>query len=451
MSVYLRTITMARSPMSLTPGAAQRDKPGSDAFWDSIASRVDGGDPGGAGNVVVEHARRSQGEGHYLTLSEDSLETPLHVFTIRQTGPLAVLGLPEGCAIKEMELRFHDHNVLMMELCIDITAYLGDRPLRRGDARDLEGLAHQAGLRSCRYIEAAWLSSLRATVQSIDRDEDFVRFADGGGIEMMWTARALFADTASERGLGLAPAWLDDAGASREEIDEIMTGQREYFCAWLNYLFLSPDPESAAMLRREEDGVEVWAGLRHAQYFYAALELVDVRLSEVLAQTHTTLSGVDLAMLREELTSASHAADLIVMQRQETEKYLRRSVHAHMREILDGWQTAELVERPVRQKAALCAQRVSAISDDLARRAGVWTDLILLGIAVTSILGTALSVVAFGRTLGSDALMAGYDSGNSGIIEFLASQPADAVLLTSVVISVGLALIYVMYRRSSNS
>ena len=450
MSVYLRTITLAASPFALVPGAKLRDPEGSSRFWHQVAEGLEASNKGRV-HVVADHAGAKNEQGHYATLSEDSLEHPPQLFTITDDGDQPDLVLPEGCVLQSIEMRVHDHHTSIIELLIDVTEYLGRRRLSATDVVGLETLAHELGAQACAGFGQRWIGRLDQLLEASDADEEFVSSTDEPGLELLWTSRALFTDRDTEARLGLAEVWLRDANDDPRAVPELVAGQRDHVVSWLNYLFLDDAVEAAATLRPDRPARDVWAGLRYAQYFYASLEQVDNRLADVLAQTHATLRGAELAELREELTDAAHAADLIVMERQRTEKYLRRSVRRHMQAVLSGWDTDELVEQPVRHKAALCTQRVAAIEGDLARQAGVWTDLILLGIAVTSILGTALAVVSFGRAIGSDSGMAGYDSGSSGLIEWLASQPADNVLITSLVISAGLGFIYVLYRRSSQS
>lgn len=451
MSLWLRTITLLSTPFSLEPGAARRDPEASHEMWIDVASRLEAAAQEEGSQVVADHAGVKDSDGHYATLSQDSLEHPVQLVTIRIPAGAALIEVPEGCEVQAVELRIFDHEVAIGEVLVDIGGHVADRRFDDDLAVALETLAHGIGQQVCQGTANQWSQRLADALDGHDR---FVRVAEreeGCGAELLWTSRALFCDRESERRLDVAPHWLREADADDAVVEELVAGEREHVCMWLNYLFLDDLPDQAAALADGRHASEVWAGLRHAQYFYAGLEQVDSRLGEVLAHTHAAMRNTELAELRDELTDASHAADLIVIERQRTEKYLRRSVRRHMQDILSGWDTETLVEGPVRHKAELCSQRVAAIEGDLARRAGVWTDLILLGIAITSILGTALTVVSFGRSLGSDAGMAGYDSGSSGIIEWLASQPADAVLLTSLIVSVSLALIYVLYRRSSQS
>jgi hypothetical protein len=77
----------------------------------------------------------------------------------------------------------------------------------------------------------------------------------------------------------------------------------------------------------------------------------------------------------------------------------------------------------------------------------MFTDIILLGIAMTSVLATALALTEFGRAVANDPEMAVYDFGRSSIVAWVAAQPADAILISSGVISVLIVLIYLFFRR----
>ena len=135
------------------------------------------------------------------------------------------------------------------------------------------------------------------------------------------------------------------------------------------------------------------------------------------------------------------------MERRDLAKYLKRAVRREMDAILAFWGYEKLLEEPVRFKIETCDRRLAELAARRTARSAMFTDLILLGIGVTSILGTALALTEFGRSIASDPASTVYDLGRSSIVEWVAAQPADAILLASGMTSVLMVVLYLFFRR----
>lgn len=191
-----------------------------------------------------------------------------------------------------------------------------------------------------------------------------------------------------------------------------------------------------------------WDALRYAQVFYGTLDRIDTRLSKILADSAAVAaSRWELDQLRGQLLSLSQRAELIIMERQDLSKYLKRAVRVEMDAILEFWDYDGLLAQPVRFKIEICDRRLAELAARRTARSGMFTDLILLGIGVTSILATALAVTEFGRSMANDPDMAAYDLGRSSMVEWVAAQPADAILIASGVVSLLLVIMYLFFRR----
>jgi hypothetical protein len=187
--------------------------------------------------------------------------------------------------------------------------------------------------------------------------------------------------------------------------------------------------------------------MRYAQFFYAALDVVDTRLTGILADTAAAGARWQLERLRGQLLALSQRAELVIMDRQNLSKYLKRSVRAEMEAILGYWEYESLVETPVRFKIGICDRRLAELAARRTARSSLFTDLILLGIGITSVLATALALTEFGRTMASEPGLGRYDVGRNAVTGWFASQPADAVLITSGVVSAALVVLYLIFRR----
>jgi len=191
--------------------------------------------------------------------------------------------------------------------------------------------------------------------------------------------------------------------------------------------------------------------MRYAQYFYAAMDVVDDRLNGVLAETSGGRRAWEQAELATRLRALSHRAELVMLDLQDLRKYVTRRVRTELDRILDAWNYADLVEKPVSFKITICDRRLEELAAGRQARAGTVTDVILLGIGVTSVLGTALAVTDFGRSVATDPGQAGFGSASSGLTEWFASQPADAIIVGSIVVSALLVVLFLAVRRSGSS
>jgi hypothetical protein len=139
------------------------------------------------------------------------------------------------------------------------------------------------------------------------------------------------------------------------------------------------------------------------------------------------------------------------MELHDLSRYLKRSIRAGLDAILAGWDFQRLIEEPVLYKVQVCEQRLADLAAKRAARSTLFTDLILLSIGVTSILGTALGVTEFGRMMAADPGLAGYDVTSGDATTWFASQPSDAILLGSGVVSLLLVALYFFFRRSQSA
>ena len=393
-------------------------------------------------DISEDSTDRHKIRNRYQSLDCDSVTIPPH-FIHTQLSPQAASFIDE--AIFDAQLTIYDHGVAVLEYALDPH----DVSLDSTTTAFLESRTQQATQRLIKDVVEPFVLHLHQVLRESDIEEKLLELAEKPEIYDLWTARAIFATMETFQRNDFAHCWLREAQVTNDEICDFLSGKSANIITWVNYAIATDSPLQAALLRESCPSTASWDGLRYAQFYYASLELIDEKLSHALARTQRPLRAAELVDARTELTKHSYRAQLIEFDCQHNRKYFRRAVNTAMTKVLDGWQFEELVAAPVRSKIATCSERIQQLSDAQSRRASVWTDLILLGIAITSILGTALSVVSFGRSIGTESSMAGYDSGTTLAIEWIAAQPADAVLLSSFVASIGVAAIYLIYRQSS--
>ena len=108
-----------------------------------------------------------------------------------------------------------------------------------------------------------------------------------------------------------------------------------------------------------------------------------------------------------------------------------------------------MLANPVRMKLEICQTRLDNMESDRARSASFFTDLILMVIGVTSILGTALAVVSLGRSASADPDQTVYDFGAGDLTTWISTQPIDVIILISTIISVLMVAGFIVARRRS--
>lgn len=447
-----RILTVAPTPVDfvVTAGAAVRDPSGYAHFWKQVAAQSP------VTGIEFDHVVDVTESPRYGTLRSDALQRPLHVLSGKVARTDLAVEVPEELAalwrcVAEVNFWLHDHSIVVVGLEGEVGGWLGDGAegpeARLDDLR--EGINTLTKL-AVHELVSSRLQPVLELARRLDPDSDFIDWEDDEwtSASPRWVSRSLVLDLDEPGTDVLARRWLADAGEA-EVVDDLVAGRTTHVSRWLNYVHRGRRAETTTEIQRE--GKEAWRAMRYAQYFYAALDLVDDRLTGVLAQTTRGRKPWELSELTERLRRLSHRAELVMLDLQSLRKYVTRPVLYELDQILDAWGHTHLVEEPVRFKISICDRRLEELAAGRQARAGTVTDVILLGIGVTSVLGTALAVTDFGRSVATDPGQAGYGSTSSGLTEWFASQPADAILVGSLVVSALLVVLFLVVRRSGSS
>lgn len=452
-----RTIAPVPVNLALIPGAAERDPDGYRSFWRAVGERVLALET--PLQIEFGHTEAVAGEPLYTDLSTDSLTTSLHLLSGHADREALTLQPPPAAAelwncVSRVCFWLYDHGVVMVQLEGDATGWLASRSGSWEERLDeLQDGVVQLTCTTALELLNGDLGTVLAQARAQDPAGAFLQDVEGEAAPRalppapLWVARTLVLDLAQEQAKRSARHWLRDVG-DPEPLAQLLRGEVSHVATWLNYVH-SPVPEDTAAARAG-DMDEAWRAMRHAQYFYAALDLVDTRLTRVLAGTTAGRNRWELQQLSRTLRDLSHRAELVMLDLQNLRKYVTRPVRQEMDHILQTWSYDTLIEEPVRFKVAICDRRLEELKTAAQARAGTVTDVILLGIGVTSVLATALALSTFGRSLATDPGQAGYGATRSGLTEWFASQSADALLLGSLVVSALLVALFLLARRSNS-
>lgn len=446
--MILRALAPVPTPLFVVPGAQTRDPEGYVGLWQSVWD--EGLGVPGAQGVELPHRSRGGQALSYANLGQDSFEWSPEFLTVT-LDPAALNSSAEpalGAEITAARVDVYAHGIALAE----VTLAVPERP--DGDGADsawldqVEATVQAAATNvATRAVEAIVEALIRA-LATHDRRQHYVEIvSELSEPRPMWVGRALLVGPSSR---DVAVEWTREAfrGDANEAWEALRDGRSASLMQWLNYGFIDDDAEGAGAWDTGRFSDE-WSALRRAQVVYASLDAIDSHMAAVLAEAATVGSRHGLERLRSRLVWLSRQAEVLVVDRQHLEKFMRRGPRGHYDALLETWEFFKLVEQPTAYKIELARRRLDELSSARSERAGVFTDLILLGIGVTSIASTALALSEFGRSAASDPSVAEYDVGAASLTTWFASQPVDVVLVASSAASAILVALYLFFRRDA--
>ena len=235
----------------------------------------------------------------------------------------------------------------------------------------------------------------------------------------------------------------------KHAIDLIVKENTQYSVKWLSYLFREnsyPITEFESL----NPFCDKWEGMIYAQYYYSAMEVVDLKLTRILAKSMSNNNrNIQISNLRKELENAIKDANFLLIEFHHNSKFYKRSVKSEMDKILKYWEFQKVLIEPVQHKINLCQQRLDFLHQKKIDNSSIFTDMILMGIGITAVIGLFLNLAQYGRTMAIDSDLASYDiESNFNIIDWFAVQPTDRLLIISFVVSFFLGILYYYKRKS---
>lgn len=425
------------------------------------------------------HAHHNSPYNRYRSLSSNALERSLHALEIVLTSSTDLsMSLGGGHALNVtldgIIWRVYDHSVSLLEA--DLSLGHWTKPLSSteiGPALDQlqqqgidlgEALARQ-GIDLLLNPLFDWLrAETRQWADFLEKPPSSESPVNSHETPVLWVTRTLIfepGDAAHRDEVILH--WLkhsdgqDELGdsLSTPHIDVLRSDSQAHLMRWLNYLFREDtyrETEYPPLTRSGPATVskpfcDAWEAMVYAQFFYAALDNVDNHLTTILARSLSISGNQRIDKLEDLLEQNIRKAHLLLMQFHDSAKYYPRTVKAEMDSILAYWGFDSVLIAPVQSKIKLCQERLSLLHQQEAAKSSVYTDMILLGITIIAIVDIALALVAYGRTMASDADLASYDVARSNFIDRFAALPTDVILIASSLVSLLLIVLYFYYRK----
>lgn len=500
-----KLLAPVRTDFSIVSEAPIRDPDGYAAFWDAVAEnkralRARLADGSALSQSLREirfphaSAYRRRPSNRYQSLESDALERPVHALEVDLGRSAVADRIPSDGASRIAELgrrvdrvvwRVFDHGISLLEVEICLGDVLHTTTPDRVPAalNDVQRAGVMLGERIAREDTTAllqplfdWLHTRPGSADVLESDATPRGHHAHGTV--LWVTRTLvFEPGDAPNRAAIIRHWLKDAGpAGRahatlppEEapnteplIDRIVRDDEAHLTRWLNYLFregayaadahraADPDPEPSNPRTRPELATpfcDAWEAMLHAQFFYGALDIVDLHLTRILAQSLARDSSLKVDELKALLEQNIRKANLLLLQFHDNAKYYKRTVKAELDDILGYWDFEEVLIGPVQEKITLCQERLTLLHQKEAARSAIYTDIILLGIGITSIFGTSLALAEYGRTMATDADLGSYDVTRTPFIDWFAALPTDVILVGASILSLLLVVLYAYYRK----
>lgn len=416
------------------PGVEYRDEDSARRFWESVCRKSG-----------ATYARKVPQAGSLQYESAQSIDVQNDIAIVKNSVHVDksfCLAQDPTVEINSVEWSLCDFGILLIEIELAVG-------IERKTASSVEQLVQKVASRINQELIAGIYDELRTVIQKHDGYEKFVLFQGDKPIEDAWASRALIFDPSeseyAELQSDFALEWLGNTNDKGGIVESLRQQQISHTADWMNYIYLKETSDNRVEVQ------EMWKALVRAQFFYAATGRSDSNLMNILSWAMSQSSDISTSKLREQLRQEMDFAEALFLKKSEVGKYVNPMSRLETARILEVWDYSDVLEKPVQAKLRICQTRLDDIDGARARSASFFTDLILMVIGVTSILGTMLAVVSLGRSTTADPDQTIYDLGASDLTTWIATQPVDVILLISTIISLLMVLAFVIARKKSES
>ena len=278
-------------------------------------------------------------------------------------------------------------------------------------------------------------------------------------IVVNWVTRSLlFEQEDKECSPEIIKHWLKDSGAP-ELIKSVLEHPNECAYRWLNYLFRESSYKRAKIEEKTENidytvpFCDEWEAMLISQYYYCAFEILNDSLDTTLSAAFLNYrvkklkNRLNLKKINRKLEREIIDAHEILIEYQNNFAYYKRSVASYIKEIMDGWDFNNSILNQVKNKIELCEQRMGVLHQKTSERSALYTDLLLLSIAVISVIAFMFQVIEFGRNISHNADLAVYESNSFNLVKVLSERPTDFAISIGLGLMMIIFIVYYIFRR----
>ncbi|WOI54225.1 hypothetical protein [Parvularcula sp. LCG005] len=226
--------------------------------------------------------------------------------------------------------------------------------------------------------------------------------------------------------------WLTNT-SSPEDVELLKSGDIDHSMTWLNYIVIGDDMEKLRPL---------FSTTRTAQMFYAAQDRLSDEAFKVLSKATVTkgVRGIEAMLIR----SRAHMQMLQILHDRQL-GLLSRSNRRRFDGLMEAWDFSKLIENGNRI-VDMTSRRIDEINTRRTEKSSFYTDLILVGIAMLTVVEVSLYFSEYSREMMSRPALEYTDASTSSVMAFIASVDTDMLLLMGFSSVFILVLLYVYWK-----
>lgn len=373
-------------------------------------------------------------------------------------------------------VKLFNNSVGILELDVNITNVLDDEQEVESNLDLLQEFAVSLGERLAQQLYKTKIETFLRALLSLPNSSQFIIHSlfeyknakankilvpesttGNYNIVVNWVTRSLLFETEDKKNITrIIQHWLKDSGDGEMIADATKHSDK---CAyrWLNYLFR----EKAYSRSLTADGAidytqpfaDEWDAMIISQYYYCAFEALNDLLDITLATAFLSYKRKDnkhkhkLKDINRKLEREIIDSHELLIEYQKNFAYYKRNVGQYIKEILTGWDFENAILSQVTNKIELCEQRMEILHQKATEKSSLYTDLLLLSIAVISVIAFMFQVIEYGRTISHNADLALYESNTVNLVNVLSERPTDFAITLSLGLMIIIFIVYYIFRR----
>lgn len=277
--------------------------------------------------------------------------------------------------------------------------------------------------------------------------DDFLDFhKENRNLEIMWASCALKYQNNDEKSLDLIDFWLKGA-ISKDEIKLIKNNNDSYSLKWLKYVF-----------RENNNDIEdLWDTMFLAQYIYSVIDVIVHNLKLIINESYTMnkrkkylflnlFKKNKIILVNQQLEMISATAYLHITEYKDMKKFLQRDQLSVLNNILEAW-TFDDISKNTEELLSTAKDRAELIYNKIATQNNFYTDILLTFIGFFAIIDLVLNFSQYSREYTADAMISSRGEDGQSFLFYLSSIPIDLFIGSGFILSVGLLIIYFIYRK----
>ncbi|MCW3807910.1 hypothetical protein [Plebeiibacterium marinum] len=462
-------------------------------FWNKTKEEIQSKDYGFK-NVVFTHTTvgNSPSRSRFRNVDQNSLVKPIElihltgnpddsqikqIFDRVKTQLLKDMQHAESVSVdtESLVVKLYNNSVGVLELDVDVTDVLNEEYKIEDNLDLLQEFAVTLGEQLSQQLYKTKIETFLRALLSLHNSSQFIIHSlfdyknaksnkilvpestpENYNIVVNWVTRTLMFESADKNNVSrIVKHWLKDCG-DEDMIEGAMQADK---CAyrWLNYLFR----EDSYGRGLNADGTidytqpfsDVWDAMLISQYYYCAFEALNDLLEITLATAFLSYKRKDnkhknkLKDINRKLDREIIDSHELLIEYKKNFAYYKRSVGLYIKEILTGWDFEDAILSQVVSKIELCEQRMGILHHKATEKSSLYTDLLLLSIAVISVIAFMFQVIEYGRNISHDADLAVYESNSVNLVNLLSERPTDFAITISLGLMIIIFIIYYIFRR----